>query len=102
MDNKEIVEDFVRKNTSLLIVVAYLFVLLLVDLVWFDLLFPLVTLSNVLAMMCYKRPPPLLRNLILVNCAISTVILISEHPSVILYFIQIYSTLELMREGEKV
>ena len=102
MDNREIVEDFVRKNQSLLIIVTYLFALLMIDFVWFDLLFPLITLSNVLVMMCYKKPPPLLHNIVLVNCAISTVILISEHPSVILYFIQIYSTLELMREGEKV
>lgn len=103
MNNQELVEEFVKKNKSPLLIVAYLCCIFVLQYVWPSVLFPWITLSNVVAMMTYRENvPQLVSMFVLVNCALSTMILIREQPSAILYFIQLYSSLVLMRDGNKV
>lgn len=91
--------DFINKNRQLVFSLGYFCVAFFIHYIWSDALFPLVTIFNLAASFLFKlEQPPFLSTVILLNLALATIIVINYQPSVILYFIQIYASLDLMRD----
>lgn len=103
MDPGKELLDFINRNRTLTFSLGYFCLAFFIHYIWSDALFPLVTIFNLASSFLFKlEQPPFLSTVILLNLVMSTMIVVNYQPSLILYFIQIYATLDLMKDRQGV